>query len=372
VDRTVFEPAQEVFRGQVRAFVAREVEPNLRRWEAQGHADRDFFPGAARAGLLGHEQMLAGDYRYNVVVSEELVSAGATAIAMAIGGFNDLVAPYLLRFGTPEQRARWLPALASGRSLAALAMTEPGAGSDLRGIGTVARRDGDHYVVHGQKALVGNAGLADVILLLVRTGDDDLSLLVVEGDPSGLGRGEPLEKIGLHAQQMGSLELDDVRVPAGNLLGLEGRAMDYLRTNLAQERLCVAVMAMASVERLLALTLEQLRGRTAFGRPLGTFQANTFALAELWTEATVGRAFVDRCIAAHTRGELTGEEAAMAKWWVTEMQQRVAARCLQLHGGGGYLRDSPVAREFLDARASTIYAGTTEIMKHIIGRHLLR
>lgn len=372
MDRTVFEPAHEDFRGQVRAFVAREVEPNLGRWETQGHVDRGLFPEAARGGLLGHEQMLAGDYRYNAVVSEELVAVGATAVAMAIGGFNDLVAPYLLRFGTAEQQACWLPVLASGRSLTALAMTEPAAGSDLRGISTVARRDGDHYIVDGQKALVGNAGLADVILLLARTGEDELSLLVLEGNPSGLTRGEPLEKIGLHAQQMGSLQLEHVRVPAGNLLGVEGRAMDYLRTNLAQERLCVAVMAMASVERLLALTLERLRDRTAFGRPIGTFQANTFALAELWTEATVGRAFVDRCIAAHTAGALTGEEAAMAKWWVTEMQQRVAARCLQLHGGAGYLQNSPVAREFLDARASTIYAGTTEIMKHIVGRHLLR
>ncbi|TQO20050.1 acyl-CoA dehydrogenase [Rhodoglobus vestalii] len=370
--RDLYTPEQESFRATVADFISRAVVPELSRWESQGYVDPEFFLRAAEQGLLGSDPRISADFRFSSILYEELVAVGATGVAMAMGGFNDLVEPYISRFATTEQKLRWLPRLRAGKQLAALAITESAAGSDLRGIRTVADRDGDSFIVNGSKTLIGSAGIAGVFIVLVATSPGEFSLLVIDKDAPGIVRGPSLAKIGLHSQQMGSLEFVDARVPVSNLLGEEGKALDYLRTNLPQERLVVALMATASSERMLRLALDQARSRTIAGRPVGEYQANLFMLAELATQVEAGRAFIDRCILGFVNDELSAVEAAMAKLWATEAQQDIATRSLQIHGGAGYLADHPATREFLDARASTIYAGTSEVMKHIVGRDLLR
>lgn len=377
--RSGFTPEHEDFRETVRRFVAREVSPNLAAWSEAGTVDRRFYKAAGEAGLLGlsldTDYGGAGirDFRFNAVIAEELCLAGAASVAMCLCGFNDLVSPYLERLCTPGQKRQWWPGLCLGQKVAAIAMTEPGTGSDLRAIATRARRDGDHYRVNGAKTLISNGMLADVVILVVSTGEgrEGLSLLLVETDRPGFQRGRPLSKMGLKAQDTAEFFLDDVRVPAENLLGEENKALSYLVSNLPQERLTVAVMALASVRRMLGQTLEYVRQRKAFGRRIGDFQNTRFTLAEISTEAEIAQCFVDRCIDELARGSLSPTDAAMAKWWVTELQQRTAYRCVQLHGGYGYLMEYPIAQDALDARASTLYAGTTEIMKEIIGRSIM-
>jgi len=287
---------------------------------------------------------------------------------------NDMIGPYLDRLCTAEQRERWLPGHYSGQLIAAIAMTEPGAGSDLQGIRTTATLEGDHYVLNGQKTFISNGQLADIVIVVARTdpaaGHRGISLLVVEREMAGFGRGRNLDKIGLHAQDTSELFFTDVRVPVANLLGTEGGGFVALMENLPRERVTIGVFALAVAEKAFEDTLAYTKQRQAFGVPVGSFQHSKFQLAEMATELAMARAFTDKAIMAHADGELTTQEASMVKWWNTELCNRVTDRCVQLHGGYGYMREYPVARAWADSRVMTIYGGTTEIQKEIIGRGL--
>lgn len=376
--RTLFEPEHDLFRAAFRAFVERDIAPFHEEWARAGAVPRDLWRAAGRQGFLcmdvPEEYGGAGarDYRFNVVIGEELWRVGATGPGFVL--HTDIVVPYILHYGTPEQRQRWLPGCVSGECIAAIAMTEPGAGSDLAAIRTTALRDGDSYVVNGQKTFISNGILNDLVIVAAKTDPDrgakGISLLVIERGMPGYERGRRLEKIGLHAQDTAELFFHDVRVPRDNLLGEEGQGFRYLMEQLPRERLAIAVGAVAAAEAALEQTIRYCREREAFGRPLGALQTVRFTLAELATEVQIGRVFVDQCVLALNQDELTAETAAMAKWWTTELQQRVVNACLQLHGGYGYMREYPIARAFLDARVQTIYGGATEIMKEIIGRSL--
>jgi alkylation response protein AidB-like acyl-CoA dehydrogenase len=312
------------------------------------------------------------DFRYNAVLDEEMVGAGLTGLGFGL--HNDVVAPYLTDLTTPAQRKRWLPDFCSGEMITAIAMTEPGAGSDLAGIRTVAVRDGDGYVINGQKTFITNGEHADLVIVVAKTdparGAHGVSLIAVQRGTAGFTRGRRLDKVGLKANDTAELFFDDCRVPAENLIGTENSGFYHLMGNLPRERLSIAVSAVAAGERMIELTLAYVRDRQAFGRPVGTFQHNRFVMAELDTEVTIARTFVNHCVAEYNAGRLDVTDAAKAKWWTTELQNRVADRCVQLHGGYGYMREYPIARAWLDSRVQTIYGGTTEIMKEIIGRSL--
>jgi long-chain-acyl-CoA dehydrogenase len=296
------------------------------------------------------------------------------AAGLGITLHNDICLPYFLRYGTDEQRARWLPGIASGELVTAIAMTEPGVGSDLASMSTTAVRDGDHYVVNGAKTFITNGINADLVITAVKTDPSQrhqgMSLLVLERGMTGFERGRNLDKIGMHAQDTAELSFTDVAVPVTNLLGTEGNGFLQLVSNLPQERLSIACTGIAAATQALAWTADYCRSRNAFGQPVGSFQNSRFVLAEMQTEIEIGQTFIDRCVLARNDGELTAEEAAMAKWWCTELQKRVVDRCVQLHGGYGYMREYPIARAYADARVTTIYGGTTEIMKEIIGRSM--
>jgi alkylation response protein AidB-like acyl-CoA dehydrogenase len=316
------------------------------------------------------------DFRYNYVVHEEIHRAGVSASATGLSLHNDTALPYLMRLCNDEQRSRWFPGLVSGDIITAIAMTEPGTGSDLAGIRTSARRDGDRYIVNGSKTFITNGINSDLVIVVVRTDPTDrhrgLSLLAVERDTPGFERGRNLEKIGLHAQDTAELFFTDAEVPAGNLLGEEGHAFRYLVANLPQERLSIATNGVAAARAALDWTLDYVKERHAFGQPIASFQNTRFALAEMHTEVEIGQVFIDRCVIAHNAGELSAEEAAMAKWWCTDLQNRVIDQCVQLHGGYGYMWEYPIARAWADARVSKIYGGTNEIMREIIGRSLVQ
>ncbi|MFE9059827.1 acyl-CoA dehydrogenase family protein [Streptomyces mutabilis] len=377
--RELYGPDHEAFRETVRAFLAKEVAPHHERWEKDGVVDREVWRSAGRQGLLGlavGEEYGGGgteDFRYSAVLIEEFARAGASGPALSL--HNDIVGPYLTRLATEEQKRRWLPGFVSGDLVTAIAMTEPGAGSDLQGIRTTATDRGDHYLLNGSKTFISNGILADLVIVVARTtpegGSGGQSLLVVERGADGFERGRNLDKIGQKAQDTAELFFDDVRVPKENLLGEENRAFTYLMGNLAQERLAIAVGAAAAAEEILDVTQRYVKEREAFGRPLAALQHVRFEIAEMATEAAVTRTFLDRCVVEHSRGRLDAVHASMAKWWATELQKRVVDRCLQLHGGYGYMSEHRVARAFLDGRVQTIYGGTTEIMKEIIGRSLL-
>jgi alkylation response protein AidB-like acyl-CoA dehydrogenase len=312
------------------------------------------------------------DFRYNAVVGEETTRAGASGVGFTL--HNDVVAPYLLKLATDEQKQRWLPGFCTGEIITAIAMTEPGTGSDLQGIKTRAVKQGDHYVLNGSKTFITNGINSDLVIVVAQTdpekGAQGFSLLAVERGMEGFERGRHLDKIGLDAQDTAELSFTDVKVPAENLLGQEGMGFIYLMQNLPQERISIAIMAAAAMEQVLEQTLQYTKERKAFGKPIGSFQNSRFVLAELATEATVVRMMVDEFVRLHLDHKLTAEQAAMAKWYCTEKQVHLIDRCLQLHGGYGYMREYPVARAYLDARVQTIYGGTTEIMKEIIGRSL--
>ncbi|GAA1532738.1 long-chain specific acyl-CoA dehydrogenase [Dactylosporangium maewongense] len=375
MERTVFTAEHRAFAELVRAFIDKEIAPHHERWEADGVVDRDVWRAAGAAGLLGFfvDERYGGagvtDRVFSAVLTEGLARAGATG--PAFGLHNDIIGPYLTDLTDEEQKRRWLPGFCSGDIITAIAMSEPGAGSDLQGITTTAVRDGDTYVVNGQKTFISNGILSDLVIVVARTdpaaGHRGISLLVVERGMAGFERGRNLDKIGQKAQDTAELFFSDVRVPAANLLGEEGQGFAYLMRNLPFERLSIAVAALAAAEAVFEQTVAYCRQRQAFGKPIGSFQHNRFVLAELATELRLGRVFVDRCLVEPT---LTAETAAMAKWWCTELQQRTVDRCLQLHGGYGYMREYPVAKAFLDSRVQTIYGGTTEIMKEVIGRSL--
>lgn len=366
------------FKAMVREFVEREIAPFHADWERAGLVDREVWRSAGKLGLLGidvPEEYGGGgvrDFRYQAIISEEIMRVGATGVGFAL--HNDVVAPYLLDLATEEQKRRWLPGFCSGELITAIAMTEPEAGSDLQAVRTTARRDGDHYVLSGAKTFITNGIHADLVIVVARTGPGrgsrGLSLLVVERGMAGFERGRKLEKIGMAAQDTAELFFDEVRVPAANLLGRAGRGFLYLANNLPQERLGIAAYAVSAAETAFAQTLEYCKSRSQFGRAIGGFQHVRFELAEMATELDVARTYVDRAVAEHNAGRLGAVDAAKAKWWATDVQRRVLDRCLQLHGGYGFMRETPVARAFVDNRVHPIYGGTNEIMKEIIGRDL--
>jgi alkylation response protein AidB-like acyl-CoA dehydrogenase len=376
---SLYEPEHDEFRDMVRAWAEKTVAPFHAQWEKDGIVPREVWLSGGAQGLLGFdvdEQYGGGgvgDFRYNAVLDEELTRIGASGVGFGL--HNDVVGPYLRDLATDEQKQRWLPGFCSGERITAIAMTEPAAGSDLQGIQTHARRDGDGWVLNGSKTFITNGINADLVIVVARTdadapGSKGISLLVVERDMPGFARGRNLEKVGLKAQDTAELFFDDVPVPAENLLGTENRGFFHLMENLPQERLSIAVGAVAAAERLLALTVEYVTSRTAFGRTVGSFQNTRFVLAELQTETTIARTFVDECVRRLNVGELSATDAAMAKWWTSELQNKVADRCLQLHGGYGYMDEYPVSKAWRDSRVQSIYGGTNEIMKEIIGRSM--
>ena len=376
--RPLLEAEHEAFRRTVRAFIEREVTPHHERWEAEGQVSREVWTAAGEQGLLCFdvEERYGGpgvtDFRYNMVLAEEMTRAGAHG--PGFGVHTDIIVPYLSSLGTAEQKQRWLPGCVSGETITAIAMTEPGAGSDLQGIRTAAVDKGDHYVLSGSKTFISNGAMADLGVVVARTNPDaghqGISLLVVERGMAGFERGRNLSKVGMAAQDTSELFFDGVEVAKANLLGPEGSGFVSLMRNLPQERLSIAVTAAAACEAVLEMCLAYVKEREAFGRPIGTFQNTRFAIAEMATEAHIARVFVDDCVRRHNDGELDAAGASMAKWWTTELQKRTVDRGVQLFGGYGYMREYPIAKAFLDSRVQTIYGGTTEIQKEIIGRSL--
>ena len=378
--RDLFEEEHEALRASFRAWLDKEVVPHHLEWEKAGIVPHDLFAAAGRHGFLGMaipEQYGGGgvdDFRYNLVIGEEVQAAGVGGAGLGLTLHNDICLPYFLRYCTDEQRERWLPGIASGELVTAIAMTEPGIGSDLASMSTTALRDGDGYVVNGSKTFITNGINADLVITAVKTDPGQrhggMSLIVLERGLAGFERGRNLEKLGLHSQDTAELFFTDVAVPRANLLGEEGQGFFQLVHNLPQERLSIAAAGVAAARAAMGWTLEYVTQRTAFGQPVGSFQNSRFVMAEIATEVEIAQVFVDRCVLALNAGELTAEEAAMAKWWCTELQKRVVDRALQLHGGYGYMLEYPIARAYADARITTIYGGTTEIMKEIIGRSL--
>jgi len=378
--RELFSDEHDALRVSFRAWLAKEIVPHHEAWAAAGIVPREVFADAGRHGFLAFdvpEEYGGGgvaDFRFNAVVVEEIQLAGVGGAGLGLTLHNDICLPYFLRYCTEEQRGRWLPGIASGDLITAIAMTEPGIGSDLASMSTSAIRHGDHYLVNGSKTFITNGINADLVITAVKTDPaqrhSGISLLVLERGMEGFERGRNLDKIGQHAQDTAELFFNDVEVPAANLLGGEGDGFRQLVANLPQERLSIAVGAVAAARAALGWTLEYVKERKAFGQTIGSFQNTKFVLAEVATEVELAETFIDRCILALNAGQLTAEEAAMAKWWCTELQKRVVDRCLQLFGGYGYMTEYPIARAYADARVTTIYGGTTEIMKEIIGRSL--
>src|SRR3954470_313048 len=380
MQRTLFEFEHEEFRASFRRWLDKEVVPRHLEWEDAGIVPRDEFAAAGAHGFLGmavpeeHGGGGVEDFRYNLVIGEEVQLSGINAAGLGLTLHNDICLPYFLALCNQEQRARWLPGICSGELITAIAMTEPGIGSDLASMSTTALADGDSYVVNGSKTFITNGINADLVITAVKTDPTQkhrgMSLVVLERGMAGFERGRNLEKLGLHSQDTAELFFTDVRVPVENLLGAEGGGFGHLVGNLPQERLSIAAAGVSAARAALGWTVEYCKERTAFGQPIGSFQNSKFVLAECATEVEVAQAFVDKAVLALNEGTLTAEEAAMAKWWCTELQKRTVDRCLQLHGGYGYMLEYPIARAYADARITTIYGGTTEIMKEIIGRSL--
>ncbi|WP_179471639.1 acyl-CoA dehydrogenase family protein [Mycolicibacterium vinylchloridicum] len=376
--RLIFEPEHDQLRQTARTFVEREVAPNAAKWEANRIVDRSAYRAAGRYGLIGFnipEEFGGGgsdDFRFNAVIVEEIAKFGFLTPALSV--HNDIVGPYFTSLGTLAQKERWLPGYASGELIGAIAMSEPGAGSDLAGIRTTAVRSGDDWILNGAKTFISAGINADLVIVVARTdpgaGRKGFSLLVVERGMTGFERGRKLDKMGQPAQDTAELHFTDVRVPAGNLLGEQNRGFYHLMANLPSERLSIAIAAVAGARETYRQTLQYAKERTAFGQSIGSFQHNRFVLAELDTELDIAEQYVDRCLRAVVDGELTAVDAAKAKWWCTELAKRVIDACLQLHGGYGYMNEYKVAKDFVDTRIQTIYGGTTEIMKDLIGRSL--
>ena len=374
--RVIFEADHESFRDTVRTFCEKEIVPHHQQWESDGIVPRDIWRKGGELGLLGFmmpEEFGGGgidDFRFNAVLQEELTRVGASGVAFAL--HTDLVSGYLLSYTNDEQKARWFPKFCTGEMITAIAMTEPGTGSDLQGIATTAVRDGDHYILNGSKTFITNGINADFVIVACKTDADagamGVSLIVVERGMEGFERGRNLDKIGLKAQDTAELFFDNVRVPVANLLGEEGKGFVYLMEKLPQERLTISVVAAAACREVIDMTLDYVKERKAFGKPIGSFQNTRFVLAELETEQQIAQVFVDRSIMELNAKNLTVSDAAMGKWWTTELQKKTVDKCLQLHGGYGYMSEYPISKAYLDTRIQTIYGGTTEIMKEIIGR----
>ena len=380
MERTIFESEHHLFRESFRQFVDKEIVPNNQTWEEKGVIDRSLFEIAGSNGFLGIDipQEFGGggiaDYRFNQIMQEEFDMAGVAAAASGLGLHNDICIPYFLEFCSDQQRERWLPGLVSGQYITAIAMSEPGTGSDLAAISTTATKDGDSFVLNGAKTFISNGIISDLVIVAAKTnpeaGHRGVSLLVVERGMEGFERGRNLDKVGRHSQDTAELFFTDVRVPAENLLGEENKGFYYMMFNLPQERLNIAISAVAGTQYAFDLTLEYVKERQAFGQPIGSFQNTRFKMAEIATELELTWAFIDKCVLAHNLKNLTADEAAMAKWWATELQKRAIDQCLQFFGGYGYMDEYPISRLWRDGRVQSIYGGTTEIMKEIVGRGL--
>ena len=380
MQRTLFEKDHEAYRETVREFLAREIEPNYERWESDRLIDRSAWLAAGKSGIvgLGVPEEFGGsgvtDYRFRYVVAEEIARTATTSFGSGLSLQDDIAIPYIVNLGTDEQKQRWLPGMAAGELIGAIAMTEPGTGSDLQGVKTTAVRDGDEWVINGQKTFITNGIHSDLVIVVARTdpsaGSKGFSLLVVERGMPGFSRGRKLHKVGLAGQDTAELVFEDVRVPATNLLGTEGRGFVHLMENLPLERISIAVNAIAAAKAAYQWTRDYVFERKAFGKPIGDLQNTRFALAEMLTEIEVTESHIDRCVLALNADELTAVDASKGKWWASELQKRVVDRCVQLHGGYGYMMEYPIGRAYVDSRIQTIYGGTTEIMKEIIGRDI--
>jgi alkylation response protein AidB-like acyl-CoA dehydrogenase len=383
MQRTLFGDVHQDFRASFRTFLEREVQGEQGRygeWERAGIVPREVFARAGAGGFLGMAvpERYGGagveDFRFNLIVGEETQLTGVGSVGLGMTVHNDVCLPYFLRYCNDAQRERWLPGIASGELILAIAMTEPGIGSDLAAMSTRAPREGGHYVLDGAKTFITNGINADLVIVAAKTDPSErhrgISLLVAERGMEGFTRGRNLEKIGQHGQDTAELSFASVPVPVENLLGEEGEGFRYLVSNLPQERLSIAASAVSAAEAALSWTLSYVRERRAFDQPIGSFQSARFALAEARTELDIAQVFVDHCVGRLAAGELSAEDAAMAKWWCTELQGRVVDRCVQLHGGYGYMVEYPIARAYVDARVTRIYGGANEIMKEIIGRSL--
>ena len=378
--RAIFDDVHDEFRRSFASWVAKEIAPDYMLWEEAGIAPREIFTSAGSNGFLGMqipEEFGGGgsdDFRFNQIVAEEFAYAGIGGAGLGITRHNDITIPYYLELANDEQRQRWLPGIASGDLITAIAMTEPGTGSDLASVGTTAVRDGDVYVVNGSKTFITNGINSDLVIVVAKTDPtarhSGMTLLVAERGMEGFDRGRNLEKIGNHSQDTAELFFDDVRIPVANRMGEEGEAFRYLSSNLAQERLSIAITGVASAQAALNSTVEYVKERTAFGKSLGQFQNTKFVLAEVKTAIEVAQAYVDQSVMKLIAGELTPTEAAQAKYWCTDLQHDAAHRCLQLFGGYGYTLEYPIARNYADARVTSIYGGTNEIMKTIISKSL--
>lgn len=378
-NRPVYDEEHAMFRETARRFAAAEIAPHFDQWEEAGIVDRTYWDKGGETGLLCPQVPeefggIGGDFRLNAIVIEELGYAGFAGPAADFSVHSDVCCGYILHFGTEAQKQRWLPRMVSGEVVCAIAMTEPGTGSDLQGIRTRAVRDGDSFIVNGQKTFISNGQMCDLVIAVTRTdpeaGSRGMSLLLIETNRDGFRRGRNLEKLGHLSADTSELYFDDVRVPAENILGTEGGAMGQLMSELPQERLTIALQSMSAAQKAFDITRDYARERQAFGKPIGDMQHIRFKLADLKADLAVGWAFVDQCLAQHVRGELTTYDASTAKLWTTEMHGRVVDQCLQFFGGYGFMREYEICRLYADARVQRIYGGTSEIMRELISRNL--
>ena len=380
MDRAIFEPEHQDFRDSVRRFVADEIMPNFEQWEEDGIVPREIFQKAGEKNMLAMSvsEEFGGlglsDFRFNQIIGEEGGYAGAAGAILGLTLHNDVCLPYFEEYCNEEQKERWLPGIVDGSLITAVAMTEPGIGSDLASMSTKAIRKGDDYIVDGSKTFITNGINADLVITAVKTDPKEkhrgMSIVIIERGMDGFERGRNLDKVGMHSQDTAELFFNEVPVPVENLLGNEGEGFKYLISNLAQERMSIAVAAVAAAQAALNWTLDYVKERYAFGTPIGSFQNSRFQMAEIKTEVDIGTTYIDQCVTALNEGKLTVEDAAQAKWWATEMADRVIDKCVQLHGGYGYMMEYPIARAYTDNRVTRIYGGTTEIMKEIVGRSL--
>ncbi|MDO8432540.1 MAG: acyl-CoA dehydrogenase family protein [Candidatus Binatus sp.] len=377
--RDIFTAEHEMFRDQVRRFVETEIEPKVAQWNRNGMSDRESWRKMGAAGFLGANAPAeygggGVDFIYDAIVMEEMSRVRAHGLMMSL--HSDICMPYITSFGNEAQKRRYLPGTISGEIILAIAMTEPGTGSDLAAVQTTARRDGDNYVLNGSKTFISNGQIADLVIVVCKTDPKanpphkGVSLMLVDATSPGFVRGRKLDKLGLRGQDTSELFFEDCRVPVANLLGQEGQGFKMLMQNLQQERLCVGVASIASCRRTVEDTVAYCKQRRAFGQPIAEFQNTQFKLAEMMTEVEVGQAFVDRLLVAHVRHDEIVAEVSMAKWWTTDLQKKISSQCLQLHGGYGFMMEYPVATDYADAAVQSIYAGTNEIMKVIIARSM--
>ena len=380
--RTIFDETHDQFRSAFRGWLDDRVVPNHEEWERDGITPRDLWIDAGKQGFLGltvPESYGGGgthDYRFAAIMTEEIGATGVIGSGNGITLHNDIVLPYYLELANDEQKKRWLPGMCTGEIIGALGITEPNTGSDVAGVRTTGVKKGGVFIVNGAKTFISNGINSDLVITVAKTDPDKghrgFSLLIVERGMKGFERGRNLDKLGMHAQDTAELFFNDVEVPAENLLGEEGMGFVYLMTNLAQERLGIAVGAIAVADAAVKWTLDYTKERKAFGQSISQFQNSKFLLAELATEVQIAQVYVDRCVELHCEAKLSAEQAAAAKYWCTELQNKVVDRCLQLHGGYGYMREYPIARAWADSRIQTIYGGTSEIMKEIVGRSLTK